>query len=134
MVLLVLCAVVFCGCITEATGPRLGNKVWVAIEPIQCLGNSWEQDWLEKNDNNYSGYPRDREGEFAVIKAYFEGIGVEVHALASRPKYDIVCCACSCARGDTLYLLVNLRDVDRVEDMGFRCEAPTKLGPITWYD
>ena len=122
-----------CGCITDAVGPGHGQRVWVAIEPVQCLGNSWERDWLAKHDQNYSGYPRGREGEFAVIKAYFENVGIPVHALASRPKYTIVCCACSCPRGDTLYLLVNAQDVPRMTDMGFRREAPTSLGSITWY-
>ena len=132
--LLATCAGILFGCITDATGPRHGQKVWVAIEPIQCLGNLWERDWLAKHDQDYSGYPRAREGELAVIKAYFEGKGISVHALASRPKYAIVCCACSCGRGDTLYLLVNARDVLWMEDMGFRREAPGNSGPITWYD
>jgi len=132
--LLACCSVMLPGCITDVIGPRNDQLVWVAIEPIQCLGNSWERDWLEKHDQDYSGYPGDRDGEFAVIKAYFEGLSVSVHALTSRPKYDITCALCTCPRGDTLYVMVNARDVPSMEDMGFRREAPSMSGPITWYD
>ena len=33
------------------------GQVWVSIDPIQCLGNPWEQDWLLTHE--YDEYPKD---------------------------------------------------------------------------
>ena len=134
ILLFLWCAVTFAGCLNDSTGLEEDQRVWVAIEPIQCLGNSWERDWLAIHDGDYEGYPRDLAGQFEVIKAYYEDLGVKVRAIASRQKYLIVCCACSCHRGDTLYILIRARDVDEMEQEGFRRERPRMPGPITEYD
>jgi hypothetical protein len=128
------CIVAFSGCQDNLAGPRDGHRTWVATEPIQCLGNSWERDWLAKHGEDYDCYPRDLAGQFEVIEAYYEELGVAVYAIASRHKYSIVCGACSCPRGDTLYILVGLENIDVMKLEGFRREWPSMPGPITVYD
>ncbi|MEE9270920.1 MAG: hypothetical protein V3V49_11745 [Candidatus Krumholzibacteria bacterium] len=106
------------------------NRVWVAIEPIQCLGNPWEQDWLKSNEDSYSAYPKDptRQGltpeEFEIIKDFYSRQGVVVFEGETRPKYDNVCLACSCPEGHTLYLWVRAGDVETMISFGYRVESP----------
>lgn len=130
ILVLLCCAAAWGGCLQEP----VNDRVWVAIEPIQCLGNSWERDWLERNDGDYAGYPQDLASQFRIIKAYFEEQGVSVHAMTSRTKYKRVCLACFCPRGDTLYIQVDAGDVEAMEREGFRREAPWMWGPITRFD
>jgi hypothetical protein len=111
-------------------GPRTPRLFWVACEPIQCLGNPWEQDWLERHGWDYGAYPKDpatvglEPEEIAIIKDYYRRLGVMVHEVESRMKYDQVCAACSCPEGHTLYLMVPQRDVELTLSWGYRLEAP----------
>ena len=126
-------SVLFAGCLNDSTGFQGDDYIWVGIEPIQCLGNTWERDWLDKHNWDYAGYPRDLAAQFEIIKAYYEDLGVDVRALATRKKYSIVCCACSCARGDTLYIMVRAQDFEIMEKEGYRRERPSMPGPIIWF-
>jgi hypothetical protein len=128
------CFGMLAGCLSDSTGLQEDPSVWMAVEPIQCLGNSWERDWLAKHDGDYASYPSDLASQFGVIKAYYEDLGVDVRGMASRQKGSIVCCACSCGRGDTLYILVGIQDVEIMENEGFRRENPRMPGPVTRYD
>ncbi len=93
---------------------------WVEIDPIQCLGNPWEIDWLKDNDD----YPRDvhtlelEQGEEDIIKEYYLKQGVSILKVESEWTHDIVCEACSCPQGYTLYLLVS--DVDKMIKLGHK--------------
>lgn len=100
------------------------DRTWVATEPIQCLGNPWEEDWLERHGNNYSAYPQDKGSQNAIVREYYARLGVEVTDIISVPKYQAVCLACVCARGDVLYLLVRDEDVGTMLVLGFRRESP----------
>ena len=109
------------------TGPGIlppGDRAWVATEPVQCLGNPWERDWLARYGDiqPYPGYPG---AEERIIREYYAGIGVEVGEIVSIPKYQAVCEACSCPRGDVLYLSVREGDVDTMIRLGFRLESPS---------
>jgi len=90
------------------------DPVWMATEPIQCLGNPWELDWLESHNWNYSGYPKDtttpglEPEEFAIIRDFYNRRGVTVFKAKTVQKYDTVCATCSCPAGHTLYLKVRL--------------------------
>jgi hypothetical protein len=105
------------------------NRVWVAIEPIQCLGNPWERDWL-KSGGEYSAYPKDTTRheltpeEFEIIRDFYSRQGVVVFKGETRPKYDNVCLACSCPEGRTLYLWVRAEDVETMISFGYRIESP----------
>ena len=127
----------FSGCGSDDVGnpgPKtaksiLGNT-WVAIEPIQCLGNPWEQDWLENNNWDYHSYPKDpttpglEPEELEIIQDYYERQGVTVFEGKNVPKYEEVCLACSCPEGHTLYLLVRDQDVETMVTLGYRVESP----------
>jgi hypothetical protein len=137
------CAVVIlfvglCGCRNDgSTGPVSELKgvgsadTWVAIEPTQCLTNPWEQDWLSRNNGNYSAYPKDpttpglEPEEFAIIQEYYDRQGVVVMDGATAPKYDVVCLACTCPEGHTMFLLVRGEDVEAMIGFGYRIEAPS---------
>jgi len=106
------------------------DRVWVAVEPIQCLGNPWERDWLETHAWDYSGYPKDpttpglEPQEFEIIRDFYDRHGVSVFEAETAQKYDVVCAACSCPEGHTLYLLVRVGDVQQMIEFGYREEAP----------
>jgi hypothetical protein len=130
------CLLILPGCVDDSTGPlgRLDLGVWMAIDPIQCLGNPWERDWLANHDGDYAGYPRDLAGQFEVIKSYYEDLGVDIRGMASRRKYSIVCCACQCARGDAVYVCVGTEVIETMKAEGFRLESPRMPGSVTWFD
>lgn len=86
------------------------GKKWVSVEPIQCRGNPWEQS---------DSYSRDQEENF--IKAYYAEQGIIVYSVESKSaKYGVVCEACSCSRGDILYLLISDENVDEILDLGYK--------------
>jgi hypothetical protein len=107
------------------------QQTWVAIEPIQCLGNPWEQDWLD-NGGDYQDYPKDpttpalEQAELEIIKDYYQRQGVEVSDGLNEPKYDNVCLACSCPEGQTLYLQVREEDIPTMLSLGYRLESPPR--------
>ena len=113
----------------DSTSPN-PDQVWVATEPIQCLGNPWERDWLESHNGDYSGYPKDpatpglEPEEFEIIRDYYGRQGVTVFEADTAQKYDVVCAACSCPEGHTLYLLVQGEDVQQMIEFGYREEPP----------
>ena len=102
----------------------LGIKTWVATDPIQCLGNPWEQAWLEEHGGDYASYPGDRMEQFEIIRDYYSDIGIRIFRITTRNTYSVVCCACSCAAGYTLYLLVSEDDVPAMIELGYRVSAP----------
>jgi len=106
------------------------DQLWVAMEPIQCLGNPWERDWLESHNWDYSGYPKDpttpglEPEEFAIIQDFYDRLGVTVFEAETAPKNEAVCLACSCPEGHTLYLFVAAEDVQKMMEFGYRVESP----------
>ncbi|MAH43270.1 hypothetical protein CL614_06180 [archaeon] len=110
--------------------PKDDGKTWVEVDPIQCLGNPWEIDWLESHNNNYSAYPIDvgtlpnletTEGE--IIKNYYQNQGINIFNVISKSTYDTVCKACSCAKGYTLYLLISELDINKMLEFGYKINA-----------
>ncbi len=105
-------------------------NAWVATEPIQCLGNPWEQDWLENNNWEYDLYPKDpttpdlEPEEFIIIQDYYARQGVSVFEGRNVLNEGEVCLACSCPEGQTLYLSVRDQDVATMISLGYRVESP----------
>lgn len=124
----------------QVSGPvnRVQPATWVAIEPTQCLTNAWEADWLAQHGNDYASYPKDfstpglEPEEVAIITDYYRRQGVEVSGTATMPKYGIVCLACNCAEGHTMFLRVREGDVETMIGFGYRVESPPipKLGNL----
>jgi hypothetical protein len=112
------------------------DPVWVATEPIQCLGNPWEQAWLEANDWNYYAYPKDptkpglEPEEVKIITDYYAQQDVIISEALGTPRFEGVCAACSCPEGHTLYLEVRAEDVEKMLSLGYREEAPYSAGDV----
>jgi hypothetical protein len=97
------------------------DAVWVEIDPIQCLGNPWEQDWLKAHEDDISSYPKD--DEFEIIKEFYNREGVTILDIKGQRKYEFVCLACDCPRGDTLYLFIPGEHVDKISEFGFKVSS-----------
>ena len=106
------------------------STVWVSSEPIQCLGNPWEKAWLEQEGKKYGDYPVGKilvieEPEKKIIKDYYKGQSVEILQIKSKTfseqgMSDIVCAACTCPQGYTLFLKVNEKDLEKMKEWGYK--------------
>jgi hypothetical protein len=112
-------------CVNQPSPPA---TLWVETSPIQCLGNPWEQDWLNDNPADITVYPRDREKQLPLIKAYYEQQDLPVIQVTLITYEDmIVCAACSCSDGSTLYLEIPEEDLPRWLSLNFMLsEGPAK--------
>ncbi|UCG50428.1 MAG: hypothetical protein JSW58_09440 [Candidatus Latescibacterota bacterium] len=127
--ILILLVAAGCGS-DDVTGPQ---KAWVATDPIQCLGNPWEQDWLEAHGGDYEAYPRDPstpglepEEEEIITEYYDREHDVKIFDIETAETYEGVCRACSCPQGYTLYLLIPTLDVETMLDLGYTLEGPKR--------
>lgn len=99
------------------------NRVWVTIDPIQCMGNPWEQSWLAENDTNYVLWGQIKETqELSIIETYYENKGVNIYRIKQTFPYEGVCCACSCPRGDRIHCYIDEDDLIRMQEWGFQLE------------
>jgi len=98
---------------------------WVSIDAIQCMGNPWEQDWLEKHDDNNDLWHDLSETEkMDVFKTYYKEQGVTIYDLKRTWPYETTCAACACKRGDRFYCYIEDADVDRMLEWGFVLDYP----------
>ncbi|BFN36939.1 hypothetical protein FMIA91_08180 [Fidelibacter multiformis] len=98
---------------------------WVSIDAIQCMGNPWEQDWLEKHDDNYDLWHDLSETEkMDVFKTYYKEQGVTIYDMERTWPYETTCAACACKRGDRFYCYIEDSDVDRMLEWGFVLDYP----------
>ena len=101
------------------------HKEWVKIDPIQCFGNPWEIDWVKNNQNDNLNYPKNLHSqdlsleEIEIIKNYYNKQGIQIHDLKIKWTYDVVCEACNCPKGYTLYLQISKEDVDKMLELGY---------------
>lgn len=78
--------------------PVIPPGVWVTIDPIQCLGNPWEQDWLQTHE--YDQYPRDERGRLRIFREYYEQQDVSFHTITlSGTGAGGTCDGCGCSDG-----------------------------------
>jgi len=90
-------------------------QVWVSIDPIQCQGNPWDKEVA----------PEGKEGDEKTNVILFYGKqGIEIFSIESAQVHEIVCQACSCPRGDRLYLEVSANDARKLVTQGF-VEVPS---------
>ena len=106
--------------------PQDLQKTWVEIDPMQCLWNPWEKDWLKSHNDDYASYPRDFHtegfdgGEITIIKEYYKNQGIIVYDVKLELTHYSVCEACACPIGDTLYLLVSDNAIRQMLESGFK--------------
>lgn len=92
----------------------------MSFEPIQCLNNPWEEDWLRSNNGSAGSYPREWTARRVIIMDYYARLGIRIFdARREVPDNGIRCGACSCGDGYTLFLQVADEDVSDMVALGF---------------
>jgi hypothetical protein len=100
--------------------PDRPGATWVSIEPIQCLGNPWEEDWLRSNNASAFAYPREWTAQRQIIIDYYSGLGIHIiDARRETPDNAIRCTACSCGAGYFVFLQVSDGDIGAIVALGF---------------
>lgn len=120
--LLILLLLPSCKVDGPVDSPIFRKGAWVAIDPIQCMGNPWEREWLEKHPGEL--YPLELDDMLPIIIDYYERQGIRIVDSRILWTHNSVCLACSCPAGYTVYFLVSRRDVQMMLELGFRIESP----------
>lgn len=97
-------------------------KIWVYINPIQCLSNPWERAWLTEHDDDYDAYPRDEENRMHIFREFFEEQGVTFHEVKVTTWAEEVCGACSCPTGERIHCLIDESDLEILKGWDFQEE------------
>jgi hypothetical protein len=112
-------------CLSFARGRKPAeDKIWVSMQPVDCLGNPWEKNWLAHHKNQVTKYPRSQ--EIDILKGFFKKNGITILDYRTKPyvKGDPLCKTCGCPRGDTLLLMVHGVDVPKIRTFGFGDPVP----------
>ncbi|MBI2675030.1 MAG: hypothetical protein HYX24_01120 [Candidatus Aenigmarchaeota archaeon] len=105
---------------------RQAGRIWMETDPVQCLGNPWEIDWLKSNNMDFYSYPKSSKtpelepSEIEIIKDYYKKQKITIFDIKSKQTHEIVCRACSCPEGYTLYLLVSDSDIIKMQEFGYK--------------
>jgi len=90
------------------------EKNWFSIEPIQCRGNAWSK-WSQNNEQY-----KTISSEETIIKGWLSiEHKVEVFGFDSKQVYDAVCEACDCPRGDSIAVLVDSSNSEKMIELGW---------------
>lgn len=109
------------------------EALWLSTQPVQCLQNPWEEEWMSNHpEETYpKGTPRTlEEAEKTIIKKYFEALGLTIYDVKGVPfpEGTMVCEACHCPDGYTLFLQVAAADATVLRtEFGFKYQAPEDL-------
>ncbi len=117
-----LSVILFLGVFSQACKEE-PNRQWVTIDPVQCMGNTWEQDWLEKNYDDYELYSKFTNNQrLQIFEQYFENLGILIYKLEQSYPYVATCDACNCPRGDRIHCYISENDIDQMLSFGFRIQ------------
>ncbi len=90
---------------------KIPEEMWLELTPIQCGGNPWEQ-W-----NSETLYKTETER----IKAWLSEVyKIKVYEVIKKDFYEIVCLACSCPRGDKIYVRTASENLLALQKLGFK--------------
>lgn len=96
------------------------DRVWVYKDPIQCLGNPWEQAWLAAHNDDWGlWHDLSDADQLQVFVKYYGDVGIEIHQYRQTFPYEFTCEACDCPRGDRIHCLINNNDVAKMVAWGF---------------
>lgn len=91
------------------------KTVWIMINPIQCGFNPWEKMKLE------IPLPEDRAAaEEKLVRTYMSNMEVKVRKYTVKQTMENTCAACSCPRGDTMWLEVDKDGHEAALDAGWK--------------
>jgi hypothetical protein len=126
----VLLVLAMAGCQAQDATTSSPEGIWMETDPVQCLGNPWEKAWLSNHNGDYGDYPKGKPREVepqeaTIIKDFFEAEGIGILDLdwQSYPEDAMVCDACSCPQGFTLYLKVKEQNRKALEAYGFNLSS-----------
>lgn len=99
--------------------------IWLKINPIQCGQNPWQKSWLEGNRDRFQDDKSLNDAfknvaEIELVQSFYKSQGIVINSLRFRRTMDIVCESCDCPRGDTLFVLINVDDSDKMKNLGFQ--------------
>ncbi|HBH46026.1 MAG TPA: hypothetical protein DDX47_01500 [Candidatus Jacksonbacteria bacterium] len=120
--------------VENPVAPTSGQTLWLKIDPVQCGGNPWEQDWVKMQDvEPVNGFPYYQEDKIIIDYFAKQNIGVKSAVLREYPSDIGVCAACTCPRGDTLYLEADETNARAlVSNFGFKLsDLPPPLPQVT---
>jgi|GEM_PF-1255621 len=98
----------------EVTTPEY---IWVKFKPVGCLENSWEMYWVSKNGMNFSAYPMEQ--EFEIITEYYSSKGITLLEISNETLLESRCEACSCPRGDVIWIKIPYSNKSAALSEGF---------------
>lgn len=89
-------------------------------QPIQCNGNSWEQEWKQNHPNE--SYPSTPEQQNNVLTSYFKThYNVNIISVTKKEAVGMVtCAACDCPTNYQLQVTVHQKDVTPLLNLGFK--------------
>ncbi|MCX6799964.1 MAG: hypothetical protein NT091_02350 [Candidatus Falkowbacteria bacterium] len=110
---------------------RFKNREWVEMNPIKCLGNSWEFDWLMSHSGQYANYPKETSekislAEINILKNFFKKNNIELTdvksvALKDQANSTIKLCeTCNCPQGYTLYAQIKKESLKNMLELGWK--------------
>ncbi len=123
-ILILLILTIFLVSCVNSTDINSKDATWMEIDPIQCLGNPWEVDWI--NSHSYEEYPRDiitpelEKEEIEIIKDYYANQDIVIIEIESKWTKETVCEACMCPEGYTLYILISNLNIEKLEKLGYK--------------
>ena len=104
------------------------DRVWLAINPVQCMQNPWEKEWRESNPDE--GYPSTNSTAIAeIMRSYYEEQGFTIFdiKIVKLQTLDYVpadrnhtCEGCGCSLGHTVLVKVLKSDAPAMLGMDFR--------------
>ena len=110
--------------INQNQNQPIKNNIWLTMNPIKCLGNPWEFDWLKNNNNQYNKYPTgnatkiDTE-EIIILKNFYAQQGINILNTKSTPLEKEVCNTCSCDQGYKLDILTLEKNAEKMIQIGW---------------
>ena len=135
LAVLLIGIIAFAGCIESTTPPFEPEPIpspqtqWLYYSPVQCGENPWEI-WHNGLDRQYFQQPLEED----IVKEYYQTIHnvqiLEFKALQLAPD-TAVCLSCDCPRGDTLKILINKTDSEKMIELGWRT-GPEKTGNVSF--
>lgn len=102
------------------------KTVWMTTDPIQCLENPWEKEWTQQypNGNYPTGDPRQfEEPEQLILRTHMlDNHDVTILRIRYKPYPEdaMVCEACTCPAGYSLYIEVAATDKDKLAETPFK--------------
>ncbi len=114
---LLITALFLAGCIEEPAPPQ-PREEWLSYEPVQCQQNPWEI-WHKGLNRQYFRQPTEEE----ILVDYFKTVHniqiLDTIKIPAPPDF-VSCKACTCARGDTIKVLIKENDVSKMLELGWK--------------